>query len=83
MKGMQTVSSSVQEVPALDDLQSAAEPVWLWDAARRRIVWSNAPGLAFFGAETLFDLIDVAVLYILSKGVCFRLKVWWCLFFKC
>lgn len=58
MKGIRTVSSGVQEVPALDDLQGAAEPVWLWDAARRRIVWSNGPGLAFFGAETLFDLID-------------------------
>ncbi len=52
------MSSSTQFAPALDDLQRVAEPVWLWDAARRRIVWSNTPGLAFFGAETLFDLID-------------------------
>jgi PAS domain S-box-containing protein len=33
-------------------------PAWLWDAERLRIVWANEAGLAFFGAELLFDLID-------------------------
>jgi PAS domain S-box-containing protein len=33
-------------------------PAWLWDAERARIVWANAAGVAWFGGETLFDLID-------------------------
>ena len=52
------VSSNAPETPALDDLQNLAEPAWLWDAGRFRIVWSNPAGLNFFGAETMFDLID-------------------------
>lgn len=35
-----------------------AEPAWLWDWQMARVVWANAAGLAFFGCETLFDLID-------------------------
>ncbi len=44
--------------PTLEDLREAPEAAWLWDGARARIVWANQPGLAFFGAETLFDLVD-------------------------
>ena len=44
--------------PTLEDLREAPEAAWLWDGARARIVWANRPGLAFFGAESLFDLID-------------------------
>lgn len=44
--------------PTLEDLREAGGPAWLWDAARARAVWANAAGLAFFGCETLFDLID-------------------------
>lgn len=44
--------------PTLEDLRTAAEPAWLWDPARGRVVWANAPGLAYFGCDTLFDLID-------------------------
>jgi PAS domain S-box-containing protein len=33
-------------------------PAWLWDGERARIVWANAAGVAWFGGETLFDLID-------------------------
>jgi signal transduction histidine kinase len=39
---------------------AATEPVWLWDAERRRVLWANGAALAFFGAESLFDLIDHA-----------------------
>jgi PAS domain S-box-containing protein len=46
------------EQPTLEDLRGAASPAWLWDSARLRIVWANAAGLAFFDAETLFDLVD-------------------------
>jgi PAS domain S-box-containing protein len=44
--------------PTLEDLREAPEAAWLWDGERARIVWANRPGLACFGAETLFDLVD-------------------------
>ena len=44
--------------PTLEDLRHVPEPAWLWDGARARVVWANAPGIAWFGAQTLFDLID-------------------------
>jgi PAS domain S-box-containing protein len=44
--------------PTLEDLRDAPEAAWLWDGARGRIVWANPAGLAYFGCETLFDLID-------------------------
>ena len=44
--------------PRLDDLRHAPEAAWLWDPARTRIVWANPAGIAFFGGETLFDLLD-------------------------
>ncbi|MDH3742889.1 MAG: PAS domain-containing protein, partial [Hyphomicrobiales bacterium] len=44
--------------PTLDQLQTSDSPAWLWDGARARIVWANPAGIALFGGETLFDLID-------------------------
>ncbi len=44
--------------PTLEDLREGAVPAWLWDGVRARIVWANPPGVAFFGGESLFDLID-------------------------
>jgi PAS domain S-box-containing protein len=46
-------------VMSLDDLQASSRPAWLWDGARARIVWANPEGIAQFGGETLFDLIDL------------------------
>ncbi|MGE0212014.1 MAG: PAS domain S-box protein [Parvibaculaceae bacterium] len=37
---------------------SSSRPAWLWDIDRGRVVWANAPGVARFGGETLFDLLD-------------------------
>ncbi|WP_162914381.1 PAS domain S-box protein [Taklimakanibacter lacteus] len=34
------------------------QPCWLWDSERARIVWANSAGIAYFGGETLFDLLD-------------------------
>jgi len=39
-------------------LRTLASPAWLWDGARGRIVWANPAGVAYFGGESLFDLID-------------------------
>lgn len=44
--------------PTLDQLQQSDSPAWLWDGTRARIVWANPAGIALFGGETLFDLID-------------------------
>ena len=49
----------IETAPSLDELNTAATPAWLWDGARLRIVWANAAGLAVFGCESLFDLIDM------------------------
>jgi PAS domain S-box-containing protein len=44
--------------PTLDDLRHVPEPVWLWDAERRRIVWANEPGLTAFGCKSLYEIVD-------------------------
>lgn len=44
--------------PTLEDLRDVPEPAWLWDGARARLVWANAAGIAWFGGQSLFDLID-------------------------
>jgi PAS domain S-box-containing protein len=44
--------------PTLEDVRSKPEAAWLWDGERARIVWANAAGIAYFGGEILFDLID-------------------------
>ncbi len=40
------------------NLEGKADPAWLWDHARGRIVWANRAGIAFWGEATLFDLLD-------------------------
>jgi PAS domain S-box-containing protein len=39
-------------------LRNLSDAAWLWDGARGRIVWANPAGVAYFGGESLFDLID-------------------------
>jgi len=39
-------------------LERRADPAWLWDAERNRLVWANRAGLAFWGETTVLDLID-------------------------
>ena len=46
------------EAPTLEDLRNLTSAAWLWDGARGRIVWANSAGVAYFGGESLFDLID-------------------------
>jgi PAS domain S-box-containing protein len=43
---------------SLEDLRLAPAPAWLWDAERARLVWANAAGVALFGGENVFDLVD-------------------------
>ena len=50
---------TVETAPSLDELNNATTAAWLWDGARLRIVWANAAAVAFFGCESLFDLIDM------------------------
>lgn len=45
-------------MPTLEDLRAFPQPSWLWDSDRARIVWANKAGIAYFGGETLFDLLD-------------------------
>jgi PAS domain S-box-containing protein len=45
-------------VPTLEDVRSLQRPAWLWDGRRGRIAWANDSGIAFFGGETVFDVID-------------------------
>jgi PAS domain S-box-containing protein len=45
-------------LPTLEDLRDVPEPAWLWDSERARIVWANKASVAYFGGETLFDLLD-------------------------
>ena len=61
----------------LGDFLTAEEPVWVWDAAARRILWANEAGRAFWGATSneglrarKFDARGKAVLRmgVLAKG---------------
>jgi PAS domain-containing protein len=45
-------------VPTLEDVRTLQRPAWLWDSRRGRIAWANDSGVAFFGGETVFDVID-------------------------
>ena len=45
--------------PSLDELLMSEDPAWLWDGERSKIVWANGAGTAWFGADTLFDLLDL------------------------
>jgi signal transduction histidine kinase len=42
----------------LGDFLTADEPVWVWDAAARRILWANQAGRAFWGAASNDGLRD-------------------------
>ncbi|MDE2383510.1 MAG: PAS domain S-box protein [Alphaproteobacteria bacterium] len=44
--------------PTLEDLRAAPDAAWLWDVARARLVWANAPAIKAFDASSVFDLID-------------------------
>ncbi len=44
-------AGSVGIIP-LGDFLTAEEPVWVWDAAARRILWANQAGRAFWGASS-------------------------------
>jgi PAS domain S-box-containing protein len=44
--------------PTLEDLRQSALAAWLWDGERGRIVWANRAGVAAFGGQSLFDLVD-------------------------
>ncbi len=50
---------SEETAPNLDDLNAMRAPAWLWDGDRLRVVWANPPGVAFFGCQSLYDLIDM------------------------
>lgn len=49
---METENSAGAFLP-LGDFLTTEEPVWVWDAAARRILWANQAGKAFWGAESL------------------------------
>jgi PAS domain S-box-containing protein len=51
-------SVSAPATPGLSDIEAIAEPGWLWDPERHRVLWANAAAIAFFGGDTLFDVVD-------------------------
>lgn len=53
-----SVTAANSGAPGLDELLASENPAWLWDGDRTSIVWANNTGIAWFGAETLFDLIE-------------------------
>ena len=54
-----TNASGKINIPNLDQLLVSDNPAWLWDGERTRIVWANHAGTQWFGAETLFDLLEI------------------------
>ena len=44
--------------PELAALRHSLKPAFLWDPARRRIVWANAAALQWFGARSLSELVE-------------------------
>ena len=48
---MESDGGSGGHIP-LGDFLTAEEPVWVWDAAARRILWANQAGRAFWGAAS-------------------------------
>ena len=49
---------SAPATPGLSEIEASAEPGWLWDPERHRVLWANAAAIAFFGGDTLFDVVD-------------------------
>ncbi|MGI9373217.1 MAG: ATP-binding protein [Hyphomicrobiales bacterium] len=52
------MSDSPTHPVKLEELVHLDRPAWLWDSARWRVVWANPEGLAYFGAESLFELVE-------------------------
>ena len=44
--------------PTLEDLRLSEDAAWLWDVARARLVWANAPAIKAFSAASVFELVD-------------------------
>jgi len=59
LKVTKIIASEKTNAPSLDELLVSDDPAWLWDGERTRIVWANPAGTAWFGAETLFDLLEI------------------------
>jgi len=55
--GARTVLSQSYE-SALRLISDTPRPAWLWDIARRRIVFANTAGVTFWDAASLEDLIE-------------------------
>jgi signal transduction histidine kinase len=51
--------SAAPASPSINDLVGHADPAWLWDVARRRISWGNPAAVAFWGEDSLLDLIEL------------------------
>ncbi len=49
---METGNSAGALLP-LGDFLTTEEPVWIWDAVAKRILWANQAGRAFWGVSTL------------------------------
>ena len=52
---METESGASALIP-LGEFLTTEEPVWVWDASARRILWANQAGRAFWGADSLDTL---------------------------
>jgi len=57
-EGKASVSAALT-IPNIEDLLGHTSPAWVWDVARRRIAWGNAAAIAFWGEESLLDLIEL------------------------
>ena len=52
---METGSGTVAAMP-LGEFLTTEEPVWVWDASARRILWANDAGRHFWGSDSLDSL---------------------------
>jgi hypothetical protein len=52
---METESGTVASIP-LGEFLTTEDPVWVWDASTRRILWANTAGRRFWGADSLDTL---------------------------
>ncbi len=52
---METESGTVAFIP-LGEFLTTEDPVWVWDASTRRILWANNAGRRFWGADSLESL---------------------------
>jgi len=49
---METESGAAAHIP-LGEFLTTEEPVWVWDASARRILWANQAGREFWGAASI------------------------------